>query len=170
MADQATEHLIIRTSPSHLWEVLVDFERYPMWARDLKEARVVATDDRGRPTQVAFRAAAMGRSTSYTLGYDHTGAPNRLEWRLVEGDIMRRLDGSYSLTAVEGDSERTDVVYRLTVELIVPLPGFVKRRAESRIVHTALRELRDHIEDGVEPDDGAREVADPQGAAGSSTS
>jgi hypothetical protein len=170
MADQATEHLIIRSSPAQLWEVLVDFARYPTWARDLKEARVVATDDRGRPTQVAFRAAAMGRSTNYTLGYDHSGAPNRLEWRLVEGDIMRRLDGSYTLTPVDGDPERTDVVYRLTVELIVPLPGFVKRRAESRIVHTALRELRDHIEGRIEPDDSPREAADPRGTAGRSTS
>jgi hypothetical protein len=28
----------------------------------------------------------------------------------------------------------------------VPLPGFVKRRAEGRIIHTALRELRDYLE------------------------
>jgi hypothetical protein len=29
---------------------------------------------------------------------------------------------------------------------VVPLPGFVKRRAESKIIHNALRELRAHVE------------------------
>ncbi len=37
----------------------------------------------------------MGRSTNYTLRYDYSGAPERLSWSLVEGDIMKSLDGSY---------------------------------------------------------------------------
>ncbi len=138
----------VRAPAARLWEVLVDFAHYPQWARDLKEARVVALDDRGRPAQVAFRAAAMGRSTSYTLAYDYASAPEELSWRLVEGDIMRRLDGSYRLAAVEDRPDETDVFYRLQVELVVPLPAFVKRRAEGRIVHTALRELKVHVEAG----------------------
>jgi hypothetical protein len=38
------------------------------------------------------------------------------------------------------------VTYHLEVDLLVPLPGFVKRRAESRIVSAALRSLRTHLE------------------------
>jgi len=38
------------------------------------------------------------------------------------------------------------VSYQLAVELAVPLPGFLKRRAESRIMHTALDELKAYIE------------------------
>lgn len=136
----------VRAAAARLWAVLVDFEHYPLWARDLKEARVVAVDSRGRPAQVAFRAAAMGRSTSYILAYDYSNEPEELSWRLVEGDIMRRLDGSYRLGAVDDRPDETDVFYRLQVELIVPLPAFVKRRAEGRIVHTALRELKIHVE------------------------
>ena len=41
---------------------------------------------------------------------------------------------------------RTLVTYHLAVDLIVPLPGFVKRRAEQKIIHTALRELRAHVQ------------------------
>jgi hypothetical protein len=59
---------------------------------------------------------------------------------------MRRLDGRYELLPVVGDPDRTEVVYELTVELVVPLPGFVKRRAESKIMHNALRELKTHVE------------------------
>src|SRR3546814_10917272 len=70
----------------------------------------------------------MGRSTSYTLRYDHSDDGSRLDWELLRGDIMRRLDGSYVLTPVTGDGDRTLVTYHLDVELVVSLPGFVKRR------------------------------------------
>ena len=139
MMDVARQEATIAASPEDLWAVLVDFERYPSWARDLKHVEVLERDAEGRGVEVLFRAAAMGRSTTYVLRYDHTDAPNRLPWRFVRGDIMRRLDGEYRLEAVEGG---TNVVYELEVELIIPLPGFVKRRAEHKIMHTALDELR----------------------------
>ena len=61
---------------------------------------------------------------------------------------MRKLDGSYEL-APGGADGRTLVTYHLAVDLIIPLPGFVKRRAEQKIIHTALRELRAHVEAAV---------------------
>ena len=146
MADQATQHMVVGASPERTWEVLTDFADYPTWALDLKSATVVATDDEGRALEVAFRAAAMGRSTSYTLRYDYAEAPRVLAWRQVRGDVTRKLDGSYVLAPVDGDPDRTEVTYHLEVDLIIPLPGFVKRRAEGRLLSTALRSLRDHLE------------------------
>jgi uncharacterized membrane protein len=139
MMDVARQEATIAAAPEELWAVLVDFERYPSWARDLKHVEVLERDDEGRGVEVLFRAAAMGRSTTYVLRYDHTDAPNRLPWKFVRGDIMRRLDGEYRFEVVP---EGTKVVYELEVELVIPLPGFVKRRAEHKIMHTALDELR----------------------------
>jgi ribosome-associated toxin RatA of RatAB toxin-antitoxin module len=147
MADQATQRATIAVSPSALFEVVTNFEHYPQWARDLKHVEVVGRDDAGRAVEVLYRAAAMGRSTSYTLRYDYTDAPRTLPWKLVRGDIMRRLDGAYELHEVQGDPESTEVVYHLAVELVVPLPAFVKRRAETKIMHNALRELKAHVEE-----------------------
>ena len=146
MADEATQQMLIDASPQRIWEVLTDFDDYPSWAHDLKSVTVVERDDEGRPRDVAFRAAAMGRSTSYTLRYDYDQAPEVLAWRLVKGDITRKLDGSYELRPLDDTPGRTAVTYHLAVDLLVPLPGFVKRRAEARIVHTALRQLRSHLE------------------------
>jgi hypothetical protein len=146
MADQTTQHMVVGASPERTWDVLTDFEDYPTWAQDLKSAEIVDLDEEGRPRDVAFRAAAMGRSTSYTLRYDYSQAPHVLAWRLVRGDITRKLDGSYELAPVDGDPDRTAITYHLEVDLLVPLPGFVKRRAESRLLATALRQLRSHLE------------------------
>jgi uncharacterized membrane protein len=146
MADVARQEATIDATVDELWAVLVDFERYPRWARDLKSVEVLERDGEGRGTLVQFRAAAMGRSSTYVLRYDHGDAPHRLPWKLERGDIMRRLDGAYSLSPDPTDPSRTVVVYDLVVELVIPLPGFVKHRAENRIIHTALRELRAHVE------------------------
>jgi ribosome-associated toxin RatA of RatAB toxin-antitoxin module len=140
--DQATDTEHVASSASRCFDVAVDFERYPEWARDVKEANVLERDASGRATKVEYRASALGRSTHYTLSYDYSQAPERISWSLVEGDIMRVIDGAYTFSP-SGDG--TDITYSLKIELIVPLPGFVKRRAEVRILHT-LKELKTRAE------------------------
>lgn len=138
MSDRATETISIAATPDAVMAILLDFPRYPEWAKDLKSVEVLGTDDQGRASSVRFRAAGMGRSTSYTLDYDHD-TPGVLAWVLSEGDIMRKLDGRYVLT---DGGDGTDIVYELEVELVVPLPGFIKRRSEGKIMHAALKELK----------------------------
>lgn len=143
MAEQATQTTTILATPERCFEVATDFERYPEWARDVKEAVVRERDEQGRATLVEYRASALGRSTHYTLAYDYEGAPQRMTWSMVKGDIMRAIDGAYVFEP-DGDGH-THVVYDLSVELVVPLPGFVKRRAEVRILNT-LKELKTRAE------------------------
>jgi hypothetical protein len=152
MAELATERMRIQAPPERCLEVVLDFERYPEWAADVKEATVLERDDDGRGTQVGYRVAAMGRSARYTLAYDYSGLPREISWRLLESDIMRRLDGHY---VFERSGDHTEVLYELAIELVLPLPGFVKRRAEGKIIGTALRELKRQ----VEADEATRGVA-----------
>lgn len=161
MEEQVTERMIIRGTPEDCYGVLIDFERYPEWAADIKAVQIEERDADGRAKQVTFRAAAFGRSTSYTLRYDYGRAPEELSWVQTEGDITRRLDGSYHLSA-SGDGG-TEIEYRLIVDLKVPLPGFVKRRAEGRIMGTALRELKVVVEGTPQSGDGQDSVI-PSGA------
>lgn len=143
MADTASQTTIIAASLDRCFAEATAFERYPEWARDIEQATVRHRDDQGRATEVEFRASALGRSTHYTLAYDYSHAPERLSWSMVRGDITRAIDGAYTFRDV-GDG-RTEVVYELAIELVVPLPGFVKRRAEVRILNT-LKELASRVE------------------------
>jgi uncharacterized membrane protein len=145
VTEVARQEATIGAPVEELWAVLLDFEAYPTWARDLKQVDVLERDAQGRGVIVRYRAAAMGRSTSYTLQYDHRGAPFRVPWVLVRGDLMSKLDGAYTLTPDPDDARRTHVVYELAVDLVTPLPSFVKHRAELKIMHNALRELQAHV-------------------------
>ena len=144
MEEQVIERMLIGGTPDQCYAVLTQFDDYPQWAADIRSVHVEEHDADGNASLVTFRAAAFGRSTSYSLRYDYSEAPAKLSWKQERGDITRRLDGAYELTP-SGDGG-TEIAYTLVVDLIVPLPGFVKRRAEGRIIGTALRELKSRVE------------------------
>src|SRR5262249_47036141 len=144
MADTASERIRVDAPASRCLDVALDFASYPEWARDVREANVLETDDQGRGSKVEFRAAALGKSIRYVLEYDFTELPEAFSWHFVEGDMLRRLDGTYRFEAEGPDSTR--VHYELTVDLAVPLPGLLKRRAASLIMGSALKELKKQVE------------------------
>ncbi len=139
MAETATESITIAAPLEQVWAIATDLERYPTWTHDVKDVVITARDDAGRPSQVEFRTSALGRSTHYTLAYDYADAPNTLAWTMVKGDIQRSIDGAFKFHPTEDGG--THVQYDLAIELVVPLPGFVKRRAERRILN-AIKELK----------------------------
>tara|TARA_B100000700_G_scaffold44654_1_gene46384 strand:+ start:2765 stop:3223 length:459 start_codon:yes stop_codon:yes gene_type:complete len=149
MTDHTSQQAIVRGTPEHCYEMVLDVERLPEWAPDIKEATVLVRDDQGRPGDVFFRAAAMGRSTSYTLRYSYGSNPLRISWRLLDGDLLDRMSGEYEFLPVDGDATATQVVYDLDVDLLVRLPGFVKRRLEAKVVHAAIDDLKARIELGT---------------------
>ena len=149
MVDHSTRQILVNATPADCFAIVVDFEQYPQWATDVKEVEVLRRDDNGYGGLVAFRAAAMGRSTTYTLKYFYGSNPLRVAWRLVEGDQVGRIDGEYELAPSTDDDAKTLLTYSLSVELAVPVPGFVKRRAASRIMQTALEQLRRRAESGA---------------------
>ena len=126
----------------------VDIEAYPLWVENLKAAEILTTDEQDRPLTARFEAEGLGRMSSYVLGYDHGGAPNALAWNLVTGDLTREIEGRYVFhDMTESDGQPlTEVDYELTIDLAVPLPGFVKRRAEDKIVKAALERFKQRVE------------------------
>ncbi|HEX6312202.1 MAG TPA: SRPBCC family protein, partial [Acidimicrobiia bacterium] len=122
MAETANERIRIDAPPERCFEIAGDFERYPGWAKDVKQVTVLERDAGGRAVKVEYRAAAMGRSTRYVLAYDYAEAPGAFTWTLVESDMLRQLDGRY---AFDADDDGTRVTYDLTADPKVPLPGFI---------------------------------------------
>ncbi len=144
MADQATERMTVSASPARCFSVSSDIEAYPDWAEPIKQVTVEERDDEGRAKVVTFRTASFGRSTSYTLSYDYSQAPETLSWVQTKGDITSKLDGSYVFKPLPDGG--TEVTYHLEVEMKVPLPGFIKMRVQSRILAIALRDLKARVE------------------------
>jgi hypothetical protein len=75
------------------------------------------------------------------LAYDWQA--DGVTWDLVSGQVQRSQRGRYRLAE---DGTATEVTYTLSVDLAVPLPGLLKRRAEKRIMDQALTGLKRRVE------------------------
>jgi ribosome-associated toxin RatA of RatAB toxin-antitoxin module len=143
VTQRATESTLVNAPPSVVYGVVTDFEHYMDWVSDLKRIDVLERDADGRPLEVEFRAAAFGRSTTYTLHYDYSRAPDVLAWHQSRGDLTSTLNGQYRFEPAPGG---TMLTYDLEVEMSVPIPSFIKSRAAYRIQDQALRELKSQAE------------------------
>ena len=143
MSQRASESTVVHASPEVVYRVVTDFEHYIDWVSGLKKIDVLERDADGRALEVEYRAAAFGRSTTYALRYDYSLAPEVLTWHQSHGDLTSTLDGQYRFAPVP---DGTLLSYDLEVELVVPIPTFVKSRAAYRIQTQALRELKTRAE------------------------
>ena len=143
MAEEAHERIHVDASPERCFELATDYEAYPSWAKDVKSATILERDDEQRGKKVEYRAAALGRSVRYVLEYDYGEAPAAFSWKFVEGDMLRRLDGRYGF---EDDAGGTRVSYDLAVDVSIPMPGLIKRRAAGLLMGNALKELKKAVE------------------------
>lgn len=80
-----------------------------------------------------------------TLGYTWTG-DHEVSWTLVKSQMLRSLDGSYVLRPA--GLSATEVTYRLTVDVKIPMLGMIKRKAEKVIIDRALAGLKKRVESG----------------------
>lgn len=136
---------MVVSAPLHTcFDVGIDVAAYPDWVENIFAVEVSSKDEQGRVATARFEARGLGRSTRYELSYDLSQAPRLILWSLVTGDLTDGIDGHYRFDDI---TERpgmplTEVTYDLTVDLAVPLPGFVKRRAEDKIVQAALHRFK----------------------------
>ncbi|MFD7868328.1 SRPBCC family protein [Streptomyces sp. NPDC057682] len=144
MAEHTSSTITIEAAPADVMRVIADFDRYPEWTGEVKEAEVLATDDKGRAEKVRLVLDAGAIKDDHTLAYTWIG-DYEVGWTLVKSQMLRSLDGSYALAPL-GDGDRTEVTYRLTVDVKIPMLGMIKRKAEKVIIDRALAGLKKRVE------------------------
>lgn len=141
MGERVSDRTIVAAPAAVVHAVITDLASYPSWASGVREVEVVSTDGEGRPEEARFVVDAKVTEVSYTLRYVYDGLDVR--WSLVEGETLSQLDGAYELTERDGT---TEVDYSLEVDLDLPLPGFLKKRAARQILEQGLEGLRTRAE------------------------
>ena len=142
MADQASSSITVNADKAAVMAAIADFESYPEWASMIKRVSVDETGSDGRGTTVSFTLDAGVLKDEYTLAYDWHG-DDRVDWHLVKGKALKSQEGSYIL---EESGGKTDVTYKLSVDLHIPMLGMFKRKAEKVIMDTALKGLKKRVE------------------------
>src|SRR6266566_6890710 len=143
MAASTSSHIMIAAPRVAVMAVIADFAAYPKWASAVRAAEVLGEEPADRASQVRFTLDAGVVKDTYVLGYDWDGDAG-VRWHLAEpGTVISAMDGGY-LLADQG--EATEATYELAVDLRIPMPGPLKRRAEKTIIDTALKGLKNRVE------------------------
>jgi len=144
VADQASSTITIDAPPDQVLQVIADIDSYPEWTGQIQSAEVVQTGADGRPKQARFVMDAGVLKDEYTLEYDWSDTG--VDWKLVgKSSVQKSQVGSYSLS---GSGGRTEVTYKLAVDISMPMLGMFKRKAEKMIMDSALKELKKRVESG----------------------
>ena len=146
MSEQTTSSIVVDASPSAVMDVIADFDAYPQWAKGVQRAETRSSYDDGRAREVFIVLDVAPIRDEYTLAYTWDG-DRQVTWTLVEGRMLRALDGAYVLRPLGGTPGRqTEVTYRLALDVSIPLIGMLKRKGEKMLIDAALKGLKKRVE------------------------
>jgi ribosome-associated toxin RatA of RatAB toxin-antitoxin module len=135
-----------RVTPREVYDVVVDFPRYPALFPELKAVRVLSTT--GAVVRVEFRAHLV-LPIRYVLDLTCAGTPASpggpltIDWTYVEGEVVTGSRGGWRFSP-SGDG--TDVEYTASLDVSAPLPGFVLRKVTDGLVSASLPNMFAAIE------------------------
>lgn len=147
MSDAVSDSIVVDADADAVMEVIADFESYPQWQEEIKDVEVLETDDDGWGTMVRYTVDAKIFSTTYVLAYTYTDEADGgygMSWTLVEGDQLRKVDGTYRL--VDQSDGSTLVTYDLEIVPTITLPKLLRRKAAQRIIDGALGGMKRRVE------------------------
>ncbi|WP_433325570.1 SRPBCC family protein [Spirillospora sp. CA-294931] len=143
MADRTSSSITIKAGKPEIMAVIADLEAYPTWASGIREFTVQESGEDGRARRARLTFDGGPFSDTVGLTYDWDG-DDAVRWELVEkGTVVSGLHGSYVLAEKAGV---TEVTYELAVDVRVPMIGMVKRKGQKRIIDSALKDLKRHVE------------------------
>lgn len=118
--------------PEAIYAVVVDFAAYPRLFPEIKAARVLSTE--GKRVRVEFRGNIV-LPFRYVLDLDCDEVALTVDWRYVEGEVVKNSEGGWRFSAEGGG---TRVEYRVAMEISAPLPGFILRKITDGLVALSL--------------------------------
>ncbi len=140
MAVTETREVVVEATPDEIMAVLIDLESLTEWSSAHQEVEVLERDDRGRPSRSRQVVRVVGINDEQVLAY--TMHDDGVSWTLVSSKQQRAQTARYTLTP-EGESTR--VRFELTVDPLVPLPGFLIKQGAKGLMSTATDGLRRRV-------------------------
>ena len=140
MAITETREVVIDATPEEIMGVLFDLESLPEWSSVHRKIEILERDDEGHPSRSKQVVKLVGVSDEQELAY--TVHDDGVSWTLISAKQQRAQEGRYTLSP-EGDSTR--VRFDLTVDLLMPVPGFLVKKGAKSLLDTATKGLRDRV-------------------------
>jgi ribosome-associated toxin RatA of RatAB toxin-antitoxin module len=142
MADRVNETIVLAADREAVLGIITHFESYPDWQPQMQEAEVLERDGEGRATTVRYKFKGQMFTANYTLAYTYDD--QGLSFTAVEGDILKTLDGRYTL--VEEAPGKTRVTYELEASPAIKIPAVLRRQGAKKMIEDLFSGLQERLE------------------------
>ncbi len=130
MSSRVSQELLIGVRPDALFDVIVDYDRYPEFVPSVKACR---THREGDDVRVDYTVDLGIRTVRYPLRHREE-RPRLVTWSLVSGEWMKISSGSWELGEEAGQTRA-----RYTVEVQIAKPPLVPQAVVDRITDELTR-------------------------------
>jgi uncharacterized membrane protein len=124
------------------YAAIADFEKYPAWSSPISSIRVLDRYPDGQARRVEFVVDMKVGTVRYVLEYTWH-PPNRLTWKMVEGDLAD-IEGSYVFEAT-GPAQTTATCSQ-AISLGFWVPSLILRPIEQTALKHSVLEFKAEAE------------------------
>lgn len=125
-----TQEVFIDAPIDRVYDVIVDYERYPEFVPGIRSCRVLPG---GPEKRVEYELDLGIKRIKYVLRHLED-RPRKVTWSLVSGDLMKVSNGSWELHA-EGDRTRA----HYSVEVLIAKPPLVPQAVMDKVSEELTR-------------------------------
>jgi ribosome-associated toxin RatA of RatAB toxin-antitoxin module len=139
---QATLSVSVNVPPDKLFDVIVDYEKYPEFLPEVKKVKV--DGGQGSIKEVTYTVDIKAKVITYTL--KHTAErPSKLSWTMIKGEMMKGNDGTWALKA-GAQPGTTDATYTIDLKLSSLVPGFIEKALAEQSLPGLLTNFKNRAE------------------------
>ena len=139
---QASRSVVVNVTPEQLFDVIIDYEKYPEFLPEVKKVKVDA--GQGTIKEVTYTVDIKAKVITYTL--KHTAErPNKLIWTMIKGEMMKGNDGTWQLKP--GPQPGTvEATYTIDLKLSALVPGFIEKALAEQSLPGLLTNFKNRAE------------------------
>ncbi|WP_066899620.1 SRPBCC family protein [Mycolicibacterium houstonense] len=140
MAVQASREVVFDASPEAIMEVLADVEALPSWSALHRQVKVIDRYPDGKPHHVTATMRLLGITDKELLEY-HWGD----YWMVWDAEPNLQQRGQHVEYNLTPEVDKTRVRFDIIVDVAMPIPEFLIKRARKLVLDVAIERLRQRV-------------------------
>lgn len=135
----ATTSIVMDVPPKVIYDVVLDFENYPEFLPDVKEA---TTEKKGKQIFASFEISVI-KKIHYTLAFT-TVPGKKISWSFVKGDLFKNNQGYWGFEELK--KGQTKAIYHIEVDFGFMVPSLITNKLLGSNLPTMMERFRKRAE------------------------
>ena len=131
---------VFNCSVEQFYSIVADYEKYPEFMDEVSSVRVLKTE--GKVQHIEYKITVI-KSITYVLEIT-SQPPVETSWKLLKGDMFKKLDGSWRLSDQDG---KCKAEYTVDIDFGIFVPGPIVRTLQTVNLRSMMSAFHKRVEE-----------------------